>query len=173
MKHQNKSDEFLKVYDQFADDIFRHCYFRTSDRELARDLMQETFLRAWKRMADNQEIKHMRGFLYRIAHNLLVDQYRKKKFAPVSLDTLQEQGFTPASKEQEKINQFIDVQDVIAFLDKIDSKYRDVIIMRYVDELSPKEIAEILGETENTISVRIHRALKQIRITLKDHEKLT
>ena len=61
------------------------------------------------------------------------------------------------------------ITEVIGLLQQLDAKYRDAFIMRYVGELSVKEIAGILGEAENTVSVHIHRAVKQVRVLLK-HE---
>lgn len=171
MNHPNKSDEFLKAYDTFADAIFRHCYFRISDRDLAKDLAQETFVRAWEQIADGAEIRHMRGFLYRVAHNLIVDEYRKRNRSSLSLDELREKGFDPGDEKGNNIQEGVETKDFLALLEKVDPIYRDIVVMRYIDELSLKEIAEILEETENTISVRIHRALKQVRILFKDHEK--
>ena len=57
--------------------------------------------------------------------------------------------------------------EVIGWLDE---KYRDVVLMRYVDELSPKEISEVVGESENNVSVRIHRGLKQLKEILRKSE---
>lgn len=69
----------IEAYDAYADAIFRHCYFRVFSRERAKELMQETFLRAWDQMVKGEEIRHMRGFLYRVANNLIIDESRKKR----------------------------------------------------------------------------------------------
>ena len=171
MKQPDQRVEFLKAYDAFGDAIFRHCYFRVSDGELAKDLTQETFIRVWKCIAEGTEIKHMRGFLYRVAHNLIVDEYRKRRSHSLSLDELQEKGFHLADEKGDKIQARMEAKDMLVLLEKLDPKYRDVVIMRYIDELSPREIGEILGEAENTVSVQIHRALKQARALLENNEK--
>lgn len=156
-----KEEQFLRAYDEYADVIFRHCYFRISSRERAKDLMQETFIRAWEYVAKKGEVRNMRAFLYRIANNLVVDEYRKKK--TLSLDELKEKGFDPSIEEEGKIHSLIEAKDALYMLDKIEGPYREVLIMRYIDDLSPKEIAAVLGESENAVSVRIHRGLKKIR----------
>jgi RNA polymerase sigma-70 factor (ECF subfamily) len=61
--------EFEKAYDLYADAIFRHCYLRVSDRELAKDLMQETFMKTWEYLASGKDIDDVRPFLYRTALN--------------------------------------------------------------------------------------------------------
>ena len=171
MKGVDKTEEFLKVYDTLADAIFRYCYYRVSDHDLAKDLAQETFTRSWKYIADGKEIKNMRAFLYRVASNLVIEEYRKKKSTPVSLDKMQEKGFDPGHDEGSRTKSIMEGKDILMLLEKLEFEHSDVIIMRYINELSLKEMAEILGESENTISVRIHRALKQVRVLLENHEK--
>src|SRR6266566_458854 len=96
---------FIQVYDQFADAIFRHCWFRVSDRERAKDLTQETFVKVWKILDRGESVENMRAYLYRIANNLIIDHYRKKK--DVSLDLLQEDGFEPLEDKTEELENFI------------------------------------------------------------------
>lgn len=157
--------DFIGAYDAYSEAIFRHCYFRIFDRERAKELMQETFTRTWEYLAQDKEVKNLRAFLYKVANNLIIDNSRKKK--EFSLDELREKGFEPGIEEEAKIQNSIDSQVVLVALKKLDRKYRDVIAMRYIDEFSPKEIAALLGEKENVISVRIHRGLKLLRKFIK------
>jgi RNA polymerase sigma-70 factor (ECF subfamily) len=155
-------EEFMKAYDDLSDAIFRHCYFRISDRERAKDLMQDTFTKSWQYISGGAQVSNMKAFLYKVANNLIIDEYRKKK--ELSLDNLQEQGFDPGFDDRRKNESNIDVSSI----NKLDKKYREVILMRYIDELSPKEIAGILGESENNISVRLHRGMGQLKEILND-----
>ncbi len=154
--------EFLTFYEAHMDAIFRHCFYRLSNRELAKDLMQEAFMRLWQSLAQGTLVLSMRSFTYRVANNLIVDHYRKKK--EFSLEALQDDGFEPAhNSEKEVIHEKLDALEVLQKLDLLEAPFRDVIVMRYIDDLTPKEIAEISGETENVVSVRLNRALKKIR----------
>lgn len=162
-----ENKEFLAAYETFADGIFRHCYFRTSDRELARDLMQETFTKTWGYLVKGGEIKNFKAFLYRTAQNLIIDYYRQKKTQ--SLDALQEEGFEPTDEES-NTSRYSEHREIVTAIQKIDREYRDALTMRYLEGLSPKEIAEILGEKENTISVRIHRGLKKVKEILGENQ---
>ncbi|OGI69819.1 hypothetical protein A3A09_03460 [Candidatus Nomurabacteria bacterium RIFCSPLOWO2_01_FULL_42_20] len=168
MDPENTQREFVAVYDEFSDAIFRYCYIQTSDRDIARDLTQDTFMKAWEYLVNvehtRKKIEYMKAFLYKIATNLIID-YRRKKKPTVSLETLMEEGFdvgTP-EKAQEKHEIVFEGEEAIKTLSQLDEKYRDVLTMRYVDDLSIKEIAEITGETENNVSVRIHRGLEKLR----------
>lgn len=162
----DKKEEFVKAYDQHADAIFRYCHFRISNRELAKDLTQETFTKAWKYIADGKEIENIKAFLFKIAGNLVIDEYRKVKQS--SLEELQERdGFDVESKDDEKIVFSSEVERVRLVIEELPDKYKEVITMRYVSDLSPKEIAEAIGESENVVSVRLNRAVKKMRELLR------
>lgn len=151
----------MRIYDEFADAIFRHCYLRVSDRERAKELVQETFIRAWNYLSEGKKVEQMRALLYRMANNLIIDDYRKKKEA--SLDALQEGGFEPAHNPEAKLHGIIEGKKIAEMLQKIESPYREAVVMRYIDDLTPKEIAEAMGETQNVVSVRINRGLTKLR----------
>lgn len=163
MKHAK--NQFLRAYDEYAQAIFRHCYFRVFNRERAKELMQETFLRTWKYIGKGQKIDNLKAFLYRTANNLIIDESRKKKES--SLDKLEEEGFEPALEGSEP-QDFLELKRVLKALDKVDPKYRDVVSLRYLDDLSVKEIAQLINETENNVSVRLHRALQKLKESLNN-----
>lgn len=158
---------FLRLYDQFAEAIFRHCYFRVSSREVAEDLTQESFLRIWNYLATGKTIDTPKAFLYRIAGNLIIDYYRKKK--DTSLDKLAEDGFNPIGSDAGSILSYAAGQHALGMVQKLDSPYREAIIMKYVDDLSIGDIAEAIGESENVVSVRIHRGVEKLKKLF--HEK--
>lgn len=157
--------QFAETYNKYADDIFRHCFFRVSNREKAKDIMQEAFTKTWEYLTRGNEIANIRAFIYRTANNLIIDHYRKKSES--SLDELQEQGFEPPVDEKDKIHNEIDAGYAISAIQNLDIKYREVVLLRYVDELGVKEIAHIVGESPNTVSVRIYRGLAELRKSLK------
>ena len=166
MDHKSPHEqEFIKAYGAYADAIFRHCYFRVYNRELAKDLMQETFTRTWDYTAKGNEVKNIRSFLYKIANNLIIDHIRKKKES--SLEALQETGFEPSHTTKDNLHIHIDAEQVIHVIGQLDEMYREPVLMRYIDGLKPKEIAELLNETVNVVSVRINRGVKQLRALLK------
>lgn len=152
---------FLNAYTAHSDAIFRHCYFRLFNRERAKELTQDTFMRTWEQLMKGVEIRNIKAFLYRIATNLIIDETRKKKTD--SLDALQEHGFNPAVTEQNKLIDYLEVAKIKKILDQLDSKYRDAITLRYLQDLSIKEISQVLGRSQNVISVRLHRGLKEIK----------
>jgi|SRR3989344_3074138 len=154
--------EFTKIYEEYADAIFKYCFFRANcNRELAKDLMQETFTKTWNYLARGKTIDNNKAFLYKVATNLIINFSQKKK--DVSLDMLREEGFEPGFDDRESLDNFIAGKKALEMLDNLDPKYSEVILMRYIQDLLPKEIAEILGENSNVVSVRINRALKKLK----------
>ena len=156
-------ETFLDAYDRYADAIYRHCYFRVFSRARAEELMQETFLRAWQYLASGENVHTMRAFLYRVANNLIIDESRKRK--EMSLDAMQEEGSLkePTEDGAEALEQGVLVKEVLEELRALDRDERTIILMRYVDEFEPREIAEVTGMSVNVVSVKLHRALKKVR----------
>lgn len=165
-KHLKQEKQLWEAYEAYSDALFRHCYFRMYDRELAKDLVQEAFSRAWSSyLVEDKEVSNLRALLYRILNNLIVDEVRRKK--PVPIDTLEEEISQPTNLP-EIIGNTLAGEKVMKLLDKLDGKYQEVIVMNFIDGLSPKEISAIIGESENVVSVRIHRGLKKIRELLAE-----
>jgi RNA polymerase sigma factor (sigma-70 family) len=159
--HTNKEAEFLKAYEAYNDAIFRYCLFQTSNREKAIDTTQDTFSKTWEYMAEGHTIDNIRAFLYKTAKNLIIDGRRKKK--ATSLDDLLDDGFDAPFDDRETHMARLDGEKAIALVGELDENYRESLTLRYIEDLTIKEIAETLGESENTISVRIHRGLEKLK----------
>lgn len=171
LPHSQKEKEFLDMYQQYADAIFRHCYFRVYNKDLAEDLTQETFIKTWEYITKGKEIKNIKAFLYKVAVNLIIDNSRKKQ--ALAFDHLKENEVSVRlyNTESNIIDNF-EIKEIIKTLDDLDEKYRQVIVMRYIDQLSPPEIADVLEISTNAVSVKINYAMKKLRqiIKTKYHE---
>ncbi len=163
--------DFVSAYNDFSESIFRYCYSRLSNRERALEIMQETFMNAWNYLMQGNTISYLKAFLYRTANNLIVDQYRKKK--TLSLDDLHEKGFDPWLDSEEKLYYAIEGKQALRALSSINQKYHEALALRYVEGFSIKEIAAKVRETQNNVSVRIHRGLKDLRKLLSHEENET
>lgn len=167
MRRPNDS-EFLLAYDAHADAIFRFCYVQTSNRERAKDVVQETFVRTWKYLAQGKQIDEFRPFLYRTARNILIDQHRQDRTD--SLEQMTNDGFDVADNADTLTT--VQASLTVKAIRRLEPKYREAVSLRFIQELLPREIAQITGESENTISVRIHRGLEQIRKILNpEHDR--
>ena len=154
----------MKAYEQYADAIFRHCYFRVYRKDIAEELVHDIFIKTWEYLIKKGTIKNIKAFLYKVANNSIIDYTRKKKES--SLEILQEQGFEPHTETACAIESCIEADRLAKAIHTLGDTYRQIAIMRYVDELTPKEIAHITGIPVNTVSVRLTRAKKQLQRTL-------
>ena len=125
--------EFLKAYDAYADALYRHCYFRVMNRQLAEDLVQESFMRAWVYISEGNKVDNLRPFLYRILNNAIIDEVRKRR--TISLDQLREEGFEPADAGHQILQKQLEAQDVLKLFSKLETQEREIAIMRFVDDL--------------------------------------
>lgn len=150
-----------EAYNEYSDAIFRYCFFKISDREKALDFVQETFARTWQYIISGNEIENMKTFLYTTARHIVIDEYRKRKI--YSLDELIDKGVEPHLEIEESLYSSLDIERVMECVRQLPDNYSSIIIMRYVNDLSIKDIAQILSESENVISVRIYRGLSKLR----------
>jgi len=162
--------EFLQAFEDHADALFRHAYFRLSDRERALELVQDAYLRAWDYLARGEGVRQYKPFLYKILNNLIIDEYRKHK--SVSLDAMLEgenvtEGHFPDLRDESDdisaLMSRLDAARLLTLLQDLPALYREAVTLRFIDGLSPKEIAALIEENENVVSVRIHRGLRQLR----------
>ncbi len=161
MKKRVKTDQFLDLYNQYVDGVFRFCFYKTSDRNVALDITQEVFTNIWQYLKKGGKIDNEKAFVYSTSNRKVIDWYRAKK-PSVSLESLHEAGFDFKADVVDQSIQ-IDGEQAIAKVKELDEIYRDVLLLRYVEDLSVKEIAVILNETENNVSVRIHRGMDKLR----------
>lgn len=145
-----------------AKSLNQHTFFKLHDRGLSIDLVQETFTKTWSYLVKGGKIDVMKAFLYNVLNNLIVDEYRKRKI--VSLDFLLEKGFEPRARESpDRVVSVIDSKEVLVLIQQLSVKYQKVIRMRYIQDLSFKEISLITGQTQNAIAVQIHRGFAKLK----------
>lgn len=173
---EGQEERFLKAFDEYGDALFRHATLRIRDRDRAIDVVHDTFTKVWTYVRNGHEIEQYRPFLYKVLNNLIVDEYRKKN--EVSLDAMlaqegvDEGSFADLSENTvESLAATMDGKKAFELLETLPDVYREVIILRFVDGLGPKEISELIEESENVVSVRLHRGLKALRQSIESEEK--
>ena len=161
MVRTNMKERFSKAYDEHVASIYRFCYLKVSSRDLAEDLSSEVFLRFWKQL-NSSSIDNDRAFLYGIARNVIADHYRKKHNPSVSLEET-ELEIVESPHFAEAAATISDMEQVRKALAGMNDDYQNLIIWRYLDELSISEIAKIEGKSEESVRVGLHRAMNQLR----------
>ena len=169
-RRSSQETAYLEAFEAYSDQLFRHAFFRLSNRERALELAQDTFLKTWDYIQGGNEVENFKSFFYRILNNLIIDEYRKKKQS--SLDELLEDDTGELERKlsdgsvretEEKLDETLLFERIRNRIPDLPDAYREVITMRYIDGFTPKEIASLIGVTENVVSVRLHRGTLKLR----------
>lgn len=159
-------EAFAEVYDSFVKPIYRFIYFKVANAEQAEDLTSETFLKAWQYLKEKREVPHLQALLYSIARSVVIDFYRATacERGDVSIDDerLNEAAVIAGEKLLKEVDAKVDLTRVIERLRGLKDEYREVVVLRYMDDLSIKEIAAALGKTPTNVRVLLHRATKAL-----------
>jgi RNA polymerase sigma-70 factor (ECF subfamily) len=166
---------FGEIVELYKDKVYQICFRMLGNRQEAEDLAQEAFVRAFVNIRSfNIEMKFS-TWLYRIATNLCIDRLRKKKpdyyldaevTGTEGLNMYSQIASDMAMPEEEV--ESLELQETIQMeIMKLPEKYRSVIILKYIEELSLKEISEILDLPVGTVKTRIHRGREALRKQLR------
>jgi RNA polymerase sigma-70 factor (ECF subfamily) len=165
-KKETKQQAILSTaHHDFDKALNLHAFFKTHNHATSEDLVQDTFTKTWKYLIKGGKIDMMKYFLYHVLNNLIVDEYRKRK--TVSLDTLLEKGFEPSAGDSRRLFDVLDGKAAILLIQNLPRTYQKVMRMRYVQDLSIKEISLITGQSKNTIAVQAHRGLEKLKLLYK------
>lgn len=168
-------EAFAELIEIYKDKIFQLAYRMVGNRQEAEDIAQETFLRVYANLHQYNESYKFSTWIYRIATNLCIDRGRKKR-PDFSLDEqaegtegldwysrLASQDKTP---EEKVVTQELQ-ETVQEALNELAPKYRSIMILRYIEDLSLQEISEVLKLPVTTIKTRIHRGREALRGRLR------
>ncbi|MDP3974755.1 MAG: RNA polymerase sigma factor [Candidatus Jorgensenbacteria bacterium] len=154
---------FGTLYDLYMPRIYRFVFLKTHHKEDAEDLTHQVFINAWQNLYRYES----RGFpfsswLYRIATNAVIDHYRTAK-THFPLEAIPEELLAKPSEMAQLVDTAIDVHRVRVMLTKLEPDQQNVLLMKFVDDMSNKEVAEALGKSEGAVRVIQHRAIKKLR----------
>lgn len=172
VKHSNndeKSELFIEMYDQHVDPIYRFILLKVSNKDLAWDIAQECFLKAWQYQKDNDyEIKNYRAFLFSIARNMIIDHWRRKD-RTATID-LEEVAFTleDAGNLHEETSVKHETLELMKFINQLPEHQKEILLLRYIEDLPFSEIAKIIGKSAVSARVEAHRAVKKIKKLTKN-----
>ena len=154
--------KFVESFSKYGDALFRFCMVKVSNVELAEDMTQEVFARYWQYLRDGKEMTNTRSLLYTIANNMAKDWYKKKKSDSLDAKMESGDGNMPRDKNPSP-EESATYQEVLDVIDGMEQKDKEVLLLKYAEGLDPKDIAEVLEETANAISVRLNRATKRLQ----------
>lgn len=158
--------KFIGHYNAFFEKVYRYIFFRVGrNKELAEDLASEIFLKALENFENYDETRPFAVWIYSIAHNHLIDHYKKLKPEIVDIEnaTNELKIYDNAAKE---LDVKLDMEKVQLVLDKLPNNQKEIVIMKYVNDLTNPEIAEVLDTSEAHVRVLQHRALQALKTNL-------
>ena len=162
---QGDAEAFGDLYERYLDEIQRYIYYRVANRFDAEDLTETVFLKAWETLPHAETpIANLRAWLYRIAHNIVVDYYRSaKEHIELPAKRLSDREASPENQIQDR-----DLQQRLAgFIRSLDANLQQVIVCRFISGLSHAETAQIMGIQEGYVRVLQLRALQKLRHMLE------
>ena len=174
---KNKDKEvFIKVYDDFAADIYRFVYFKVGHVEEAKDLTSMIFLKTWNYIQTNslKSSSTLRALLYKIARTSIVDYYRETgSKLEVSLDDEEHPIDLPddSSDLSGDIDRASDIAQIKSKLPLLKEEYREIIVLKFVNDLDIDEISEVTDKTKGNVRVLLHRALSALKDLLEEDQK--
>ncbi|UQZ48260.1 RNA polymerase sigma factor SigW [Bacillus sp. PK3-037] len=178
IKQVKKGDQnaFADIVDIYKDKIYQLCYRMLGNVHEAEDIAQEAFIRAYVNIDSFDINRKFSTWLYRIATNLTIDRIRKKK--PDYYLDAEVAGTEGLTMYSQIAADGVLPEDAVVSLElshtiqrkilKLPDKYRTVIVLKYIDELSLIEIGEILNIPVGTVKTRIHRGREALRKQLRD-----
>jgi RNA polymerase sigma-70 factor (ECF subfamily) len=162
---QRDPDAFAQIYDEHVDIIYRFVYYKVGDPGVAEDLTEDVFAKAWERIDRfqwrNVPVQH---WLLTIARNTVTDHWRSRKRTSSPLDVLGEVASDLPSPD-EHVARDLELESLGRALARLPDEQRDVLILRFIEDLSHKDVAAILGKSVvavRQIQVRALRALQHV-----------
>ena len=167
---QGNNSAFDVLLKRHQDRLFNYIYFIVRSREVAEDIFQETFVKAIMTLQQGRYTNDGKfaAWITRIAHNLVIDQFRIERNEnvisndEVEYDIFNDAKLSEGNIENSMVNEQV-LKDVRALVDELPDCQREVVFMRYYQDLSFKEIAEITGVSINTALGRMRYAVMNMR----------
>ncbi|MBX4191517.1 MAG: RNA polymerase sigma factor [Candidatus Doudnabacteria bacterium] len=170
LKKAQKGDSqaFALIYDHFSPRIYKFIYFRVGHKEVAEDVLSDTFVKGWQKIQHVNSPTALSAWLYQIAKNNIIDYYRIKK-ETIALDDVQD--FLPDEVNPiDDTNLNFDQKRILAVMKELPQEQQEVIKYKFFEDLSNEEIAYVMNKSEGAIRVIQHRAISKLKELVNKHE---
>jgi len=177
VKLARKGDQhaFAEIVSLYKDKLYQLAYRMTGNRQEAEDVVQETFLRVYKNLDQFDDKQKFSTWIYRIATNQCIDRLRKKrKVYSLDAESSEHEGLDgydmmPSDNRTPESELLLSETQILVqkALETLPPKYKSVMILRYMQDLSLQEIAEVLDMPVTTVKTRVHRGREFMRKRLE------
>lgn len=160
-------ESFGKLYDHFFDSIYRYAAFRLN-AEQAEDITADIFIKAWERLHTYklQANVPFGAWIFRIARNTVIDTYRTQKQTMPIDDVIVDTD--ELNRAEAKIKKVHLISTLRKSMDRLPTKYRDVLQLSYLADMPHSQVAKVLNKSEGSVRVLKFRALKKLEALLPD-----
>jgi RNA polymerase sigma-70 factor (ECF subfamily) len=159
-------EAFGELYNIYLDRIYRYVFYQVKDKMTAEDLIEEIFVKAWKAIGSYRGKGQFSSWLYRIAHNYLVDYFRKSK----KRRTLEIERVAFVASDEQDFEKRATRQELLEAISCLRDNQRQVIILKFIEGLDNREIAQIMGKSQGAIRILQMRALAILQKILSSEE---
>jgi len=166
-------DFFSCLVDRYTEKLTRYIMrISASTREDAEDLLQEIFVKAYRYLNDFDQSLKFSSWIYRIAHNQVISQWRKMKSRPPVIKFEADEDFLKFIANDEDLaldtERKFEGEEVRELVDALDEKYREVLVLKFIEGKDYKEISDILQKPLGTVATLINRAKKQLKKIIEE-----
>jgi len=172
-KHQER---FQKEMMPYADALFNYAMYLSSDRELSKDLLQDTYVKAFRFFDKFEQGTNAKAWLYRIMKNTFINEYRRVHRQPELVEFDEHVSPYQMSRTSDGMNDLRDKMESRMFDDELagaiaglPDKFRSVVVLRDIEDMPYEEIAEALAIPIGTVRSRLHRARSILFTKLKGY----
>lgn len=163
---KEKDMEFEALVNAYADDLYRYAYWLCKESTLAEDMVQDTFIRAWKALHNLQNEKAAKAWLFTILRREVARHYSRKRIdiVPIEEMDLERIGFEGQFDQANKLL----VQQALG---NLDMEYREPLVLQVLGGYSCEEIADLLDIKPGAVMTRVFRARQKLRLALSDQDQ--
>lgn len=157
--------KFEKLYDTYYDSLYRYIYVCVKDKWNAEDIISTVFMKIYESREKIQDVEKSRNWVFKIAHNAIIDFYRKNgRVIPID-------DFIDAASDDDSYENILikdEFSKVKKIIEELPPETKDIIYLRFYGGLKFREIGEAVNKTENTVKSIINRAMKKVRISYEE-----
>jgi len=163
---KNNNSSFEELYNSCFAPVFRYVYYRLKSREEAEDLVQNVFLKSYKRNNGN----FSKSFLFAITRNLLIDHWKKKKEVPIGDMSWFIESIADENNPVKEVWRKEDSIKIKKAISELSDEYQEIITLKFLSGLTNKEISVLINKKEYAIRQIQARSLRKLRELIKKYE---
>src|SRR4051812_31998164 len=161
---------FAELYNGYVDKIYKYVYYKVGNTSDAEDLCEQVFLKAWEAVGRYKWCGHpFSSWLYKLAHNIVVDFYRTRR-DPVPLNDLLQTPEEPCDPESE-LHTAMEAAELVSAIRQLTSEQQQVVALKFIEGYKNAEIAQMMNKKEGAVRALQYRALRSLQTIMEAEEE--